>query len=176
MPWLHIVLGLVLLTLGRTLYWAFVGIAGFVLGVQVAGTVLTTQPEWVRVVAALALGGLGVILAIVVQRLAFALAGLLAGGYLGDAVAQAFGLAENAQLALLIAGAILGAIVAAMVMDWALIVLSSLMGAMLTASNLGLTPAGAIAAFLVLVAAGIAIQSRAMKGRERKPESSIRPQ
>ena len=75
------------------------------------------------------LGGiLGAVLSMPFQRIAFSIGGLFAGGYLGLVLARAAGL-PGEPLVWFVIGAILGAIVAALVMDWAIIVLSSLAGA-----------------------------------------------
>lgn len=125
-----VVLGIVVLLFGRTLYWAFIAIAGFLAGMLLAKEWLADQQQWVQILAAIGAGVVGAILGIFIQRLAFAIGGFFAGGYLAIAIAtqmQAPGAADTNLW--FIAGGILGAIVAALVMDWAIIVLSSLAGA-----------------------------------------------
>jgi MFS family permease len=159
MPLFNLILGLILLLFGRKLFWLFVGIAGFLLGVQFGGVLLPDQPQWIRLLVALGAGFLGALLAILVQRVAFALAGFYGGAYLALLIAQSFG-AESISILLFIVGGIIGAIVAALIMDWAIIVISSLVGAGAVVEALALGQGTSIFAFLVLAAAGILVQAR----------------
>src|SRR5262245_22452200 len=81
-PLLLILLGLILLFFGRSLYWAFVAVAGFLMGMELAADLLTDQQAWVRFLAALAAGAIGAIVGVLAQRIAFAVGGFFAGGYL----------------------------------------------------------------------------------------------
>jgi len=123
-----VVLGIVMLLFGRTLYWAFIAIAGFLAGMMLADAWLADKEQWIRILAAVGAGVVGAVLGIFIQRLAFAIGGFFAGGYLAIAIATQMN-APGDQNIWLIAGGVLGAIVAALVMDWAIIVLSSLAGA-----------------------------------------------
>jgi hypothetical protein len=78
----RLLLGFLLLFFGRKLYWAFVAVAGFLLGMELAAELFAEQAEWVRMLIALAGGVIGAILGILFQRIAFAIGGLFAGGYL----------------------------------------------------------------------------------------------
>ncbi len=71
---INVVFGAVLLFFGRSLYWLFVGIAGFLAGVQLADVVLADQSQVIRVLAAVAAGALGALVAMLAQRVGFALA------------------------------------------------------------------------------------------------------
>ena len=70
MPLVKLVLGLAALTLGRQLYWVFVGVAGFAVGVEVATRALGGDPPWRALLAALALGIVGALLLGQVENLA----------------------------------------------------------------------------------------------------------
>ena len=70
----NIVPGLFLLVFGLKLFWLFVAIAGFLFGVQFGDLVLLHQAHWIRFMLALCTGFLGALLAILAQRVAFALA------------------------------------------------------------------------------------------------------
>ena len=124
----NLLLGIILLFFGRTLYWVFVAVAGFLVGFELGAVILANQAESVRVLAAVLGGVVGAILGMFAQRVAFAIGGLFAGGYLGLAMARQAG-AGGEPLIWFAVGGILGAIVAALVMDWAIIGLSSLVGA-----------------------------------------------
>jgi hypothetical protein len=172
---LNVILGLVLVVLGRPLYWAFVGIAGFFLGVQFAAAYLADQPEWVHFAAAILAGLVGALLAVIAQRVAFAVGGFFAGGYLAGLAVESLAVAGNAQLAVILVGAILGAIIAAVLMDWAIILLSSLMGAGLVASGLELTPVWSAATFVGLTLLGVIIQGSMLTRREEPPRTYAQP-
>jgi Domain of unknown function (DUF4203) len=163
MPWLTLALGVVVLLFGRALYWAFVAIVGFLVGMTLAQTWpwLNEQTQVVQLLAALGCGLLGAILGVLVQRLAFAIGGFFAGCYLAHAIAAHFHWGGDPHI-WTIGGGIIGAIVAAMIMDWAIIVLSSLAGAaaILTPFQTKLDDRFVGILFLVLAVVGIVFQSR----------------
>jgi len=75
-------IGVLLLVLGRKLFWLFVGVVGFLWGFQIASQLLPANSQIAILVAALVLGLIGAVLAIFVQHLVVILAGFLAGGHL----------------------------------------------------------------------------------------------
>jgi hypothetical protein len=162
MPIVTLLLGILLLFYGRTLYWAFVAVAGFLVGFELAAELLAAQPEWVRLLAAALVGVLGAILGILFQRVAFAMGGLFAGGYLGLALAQAAS-APGEPFVWFLVGGILGAILAALIMDWAIIALSSLAGAAAITGRLNFDPTIAAVLFLALTAIGTTVQARRLR-------------
>jgi hypothetical protein len=159
MPIVNVLLGLVLLFFGRALYWLFVAIAGFLVGFELGARFLADQPQGVQLLAAIAGGILGAVLGMLAQRVAFALGGLLAGGYLALAVARTMGI-PGEPLVWFAVGGILGAIIAALVMDWAIIVLSSLAGAAAIVGSFQLDSTIAAVLFVVLAVVGIVAQGR----------------
>lgn len=161
-----VILGVVLLLLGRKLFWLFVALAGFYVGFEVARAVLADQPQWLTWLAAAAAGLIGAILAMLFQRVAFALGGLYAGGYLALLAAERF-LPGAFGLGAFVAGAVAGAIAAVLIMDWAIIALSCMFGAALVVSSLGLGDIGSVLAFAALVATGIIVQVRLLRGPMR---------
>ena len=92
--------------------WLFVAVAGFLVGMELAAEFLTEQTESIRILVALAGGVLGAILGMLLQRVAFSIGGLFAGGYLGLVLAREADL-PGEPLVWFVVGAILGAIVAA---------------------------------------------------------------
>jgi len=156
---IRIFMGILLLLFGRTLYWLFVAVAGFLVGFELATQHLAAQPEGVRMLVALLCGVLGAVLGMLAQRLAFTIAGLFAGGYLALSLAHEAGFAGE-SLVWFIVGAVLGAIVAALLMDWAIIVLSSLAGAAAIVGELNLDATMVTLLFVVLSAVGIMVQGR----------------
>jgi hypothetical protein len=158
-----LILGIVLLLLGRKLFWLFIAIAGFYVGFEVARAFLADQPQWLVWLAAAAAGLIGAILAMVFQRVAFGLAGLYAGGYLALLAAERFmpGLAGPGAF---VVGAVAGAIAAVLIMDWAIIALSCMFGAALVVSSLGLGDIASALTYGGLIAAGIIVQARLLRG------------
>jgi hypothetical protein len=73
----NIILGGNVLLFGRRLFWAFVAIAGFLVGVDVAAIVLAAEPVWMQILAGVGLGVLGGFVAVVAQCLGFYAAGSL---------------------------------------------------------------------------------------------------
>lgn len=166
MPIIKAMLGAVLLFFGRPLYWAFVVVVGFLVGGQLAELALADQAAWVRLIAALVAGGAGVLLAIFAQRFAFALGGLYAGGYLALFVAQTIQPDGNQILWFVLGGAI-GAVIAALIMDWAIIVLSSLVGASVIVTAFAIDPLISMILYLLFVTIGILIQAKFCGGNKK---------
>jgi hypothetical protein len=155
----NIVLGLILLVFGRKLFWIFVAIAGFLVGLEFTGLVLADQPRWIILSLSIAAGLLGALLAVVAQRVAFGLAGFYGGAYLALAAAQSMG-AEGTRLLCFVLFGIIGAVVAVLIMDWAIIVLSSLVGAGAIVRALELRPTVGLIVFVALATAGCLVQAK----------------
>ena len=153
----NIVLGTILLLFGRKLFWLFVGIAGFLVGMELSAEFLSDQPDWVRWVVSIGAGLLGALLAVVAQRVAFAIGGFFAGSYIALAAVAHFGI-ETSPNIFIVVGGVVGAVIAAIIMDAAIIVLSSLVGAGAIVQALSLNQASRSLLFLGLVAVGIVIQ------------------
>ena len=94
-PLINFIIGLAVLLFGRHLFWLFVAVAGFVLGVMIAPQLLPGQPDWLILLVALVLGLVGLLLAVVVQQIAIALAGFIFGGYALLSLLAAVGLSER---------------------------------------------------------------------------------
>jgi hypothetical protein len=166
MIWLRILAGVGLLLFGRKLFWLFVGLIGFVSGIHVATRFFPGQPEWMVLAIALMAGVLGALLALFLQWLAIGLAGFFAGGYIVVRLLHVSGLATGGMYwVLFLIGGILGLILIIALFHWALIILSSLVGAGLITENIPVAHSGALLLFIVLVIAGILVQSRLTKTR-----------
>ena len=157
----NIILGLVLLVFGRKLFWLFVAIAGFLVGMAVTSMVLADQPEWVLLCVALGAGLLGALLAVFAERVAVALAGFYAGSYLSLIASQSFG-GDGNSILWFVLGGVIGGLFAALIMDWAIIVLSCLVGAGAIVQTLQLGQTGDFFVFVVLVITGTFLQRRLM--------------
>lgn len=176
MHWLDILIGLALLLFGRKLFWLFVGGIGFIVGFQIAAQALQGQPEWVILLIALGVGLLGVIAAIFLQRIVVGIAGFFAGGYFLSNLAVAL-LHANQQVVQWVAfilGGLLGAILTILLLDPALIILSSLAGATAVSQNVPLEPGAKGILFIVLAIAGIIVQTRQYVGDRKSSPSKER--
>ncbi len=166
MIWLRILAGIGLLVFGRKLFWLFVGLIGFVSGIQVATRFFPGQPEWMILAIALTAGVLGALLTLFLQWLAIGLAGFFAGAYIVTRLLHVSGLATSGMDWLLfLIGGILGLMLIVIFFDWALIILSSLVGAGLITESIHVDHSAAMLLFIALVITGFAVQSRLMKTR-----------
>lgn len=156
---LHAFLGALVLFFGRRLYWLAIGVLGFLMGTQFAGDLLAEAQPVVQLLAAVAAGLIGALLAIVFQRIAFAIGGFFAGAYLAHGIAANVGVSSDLQVIWLALGGAVAAVIAALVMDWAIIALSSLVGAGAIVGALDVSEAVFVLLFVVLTALGVAIQA-----------------
>jgi len=164
-PLAFLLVGLLLLLIGRRLFWLFVAVAGFLAGVTLAPLILPHQSELFTLLVALGLGVAGTLLAIFLQKIAVALAGFAGGGYLAAVLCAPLlgGAADGARypgtwLCALIGG-ILGAVLLIVFFNWALIILSSLQGAHLIARALPMPRHYHPLLFVLLAVIGIAVQA-----------------
>jgi hypothetical protein len=157
---IQILIGLGVLTLGRQLFWLFVGGIGFMLGLTLASRFFPDQSDTLALIIALIIGLIGAVLAILLQRVAVGVAGFIAGGLIVVSVLGALGLevGDIVWLPFLIGG-IIGAILVIFLFDVALIGLSSLAGAALIVQTLDLDPLIGLALFVVLCIVGIGVQA-----------------
>jgi len=138
MAFANIVVGTLLLVLGRKLFWLFVGASGFVAGLLMATRLLNVEPEWAALLVGLAVGVVGAFAAVVIQQIAIGVAGFLAGAFVAATLAGAFGFERGIGFwAALVISGVAGAILVAITFDWALIFLSSLAGGSAIMEGLG---------------------------------------
>jgi len=177
MEWLNILIGLVLVLLGRKLFWLFVGCVGFIVGAEFAERVLQGQPEWLILLIALGAGLLGAVVSIFLQRVLIGVAGFFAGGYCLSALASTTVHSNHEGMAWMafIAGGVLGAILVITLLDPALIVISSLAGATAVAQHVPLDPSVKPWLFLGLLVLGIIVQTRQyVKETKTQPQSQAK--
>ena len=126
---LTLALGILLLLFGRRAFWIFVAVVGFIAGFTFATIFMRGQSELVIVLIAIGAGIIGAFLAIVLEWLAVLIAGFLAGGYLATSLAVSLGMTTaSGNWLIYIIGGIIGLILVAALFDWAIIVLSVLLG------------------------------------------------
>lgn len=165
----RVFVGLVSLTLGHKLFWAFVGASGFLVGLRIATGLLGELPVVLMLALGIALGLIGALLAVFLGKAVIGVAGFFVGGLIALELASMFGW-DPGRLSWLpfLIGGVLGAVLLFVLFDWALIVLSSLTGASLIVRAIELRPALALIAYGILVVIGILIQAILM-GREPGP-------
>ncbi len=164
---INLILGSALLIAGRKLFWLFVGAAGFVTGLQLA-TQFWHGSDLGALIIGLVFGVIFALLAIFVQALVIGIAGFLAGGYVLTVLATMLGIEVSGVTTWIvyIIGGIIGVILVSLLFDWALITLSSLVGASLIIGSF--TPQRAVGGliFFILFILGVLIQGSILR-RER---------
>jgi hypothetical protein len=160
-------IGVVILLFGRKLFWLCVAAVGFAAGVEIAPHLVNEPSPLLALTVALVLGLIGALLALFLQKIAIAVLGFLAGGKLAGAIAAAF-FVQYAQYSTVVflAGGIIGAILLLVLFDWALIVVSSLIGAHLIQGTIMLPPSGSTIVFIALTIIGILIQAASLRRSE----------
>lgn len=158
-----------MLTMGRRLYWLFLGGVGFVFGFDLAERLIHGQPHSVILVIALIAGVIGALLAVFLQKFAIMAGGFFAGGYLLIELLKALGMSTvYYHWLLFIMGGVVGAVLMRMLFGWTLIILSSAIGALLILQTLHFDPQITKLTFIFLLALGIAIQY-GLLGRRHPP-------
>jgi hypothetical protein len=157
-------IGIVILFFGRKLFWLCVAAIGFAAGVEIAPHLVHEPSPLLALTVALFLGLIGALLALFLQKIAVAVLGFLAGGKLAGALAAAF-FVQYAQYStvIFVVGGLIGAILLLVLFDWALIVVSSLIGAHLIQSAIVLPPSGSTIVFIGLVVLGILVQAASLR-------------
>ena len=164
-PIFSVLIGVVVLFFGRKLFWLCVAAIGFAAGVELAPRLVQEPSVLVSLTIALLLGIIGALLALFLQKIAIAVLGFLAGGKLAGAIAAAFFVhyAQHSAIIFVIGG-IIGAILLLALFDWALIVVSSLIGAHLIQSAIVLPASGSTIVFIGLAVIGILVQAASLRG------------
>ena len=159
-----VLIGIAILFFGRKLFWLTVAAVGFAVGVEIAPLLVNESSSLLALLIALVLGIFGALLALFLQKVAIAVLGFFAGGKLATAIAAAF-FVHYAQYSTIIfvIGGIIGAILLLAVFGWALIVVSSFIGAYLIQSAIVLPPTGSTLVFIGLAIVGIFVQAASFR-------------
>jgi len=165
-PILSVLIGAVILFFGRKLFWLCVAAVGFAAGVEVAPHLMHEPSAVLSLSVAIVFGFIGALLAMFLQKVAIAVAGFLAGGKLALALVAAF-FVEGARYpgVAFFVGGIIGAILLLSLFDWALIVMSAVVGAYLICHTIVLPQTGTTILFVALAAIGIVVQATTFRGR-----------
>lgn len=166
-PFGALLAGVVLLFFGRQLFWFFVGVVGFLFGLQLGGLLLPGGDQMTVLALSILLGLVCAVLAIFLQKILVVLAGAAAAGLLAMRYATEMGLAEPLPILAFLLAAIVGAILIAFVFEWALIILSAWTGASLIATALPLQSGVQALVTIGLLLVGVLVQARI-----RSPESA----
>ena len=161
------IVGMVLLLSGRRLYWLFIGIAGFALGVGVASYFFKGESQWLVLLIALVAGLAGALLANTLQKLALMVAGFVAGAYVLATLLRLLKFHLPVEIwVFYLVGGIIGAAIVLLLFDWALIILSSISGAILIVDAFKFGPTLTLLLFLILAVVGILFQSGMLTHRK----------
>lgn len=174
---ISLVLGVVLLTTGKKLYWLFVAVVGFVIGLTLATQYVKLNPFWLVYVVALGAGVIGAVLATFLQHLAIALAGFVVGGYGALYLSTLLGKSTQPfNLMAFIIGGIVGLLLVASVFNWALYILSSWAGATLVTEAIKLQAQLGLILFFVLFILGMVIQAGLFREGPKKQPAEVVPE
>ena len=166
---INLLLGAALLVAGRKLFWVFIGIIGFITGVQLAAR-FWDGPEWSAILIGLIVGVLFALLAVFIEALAIGIAGFLVGGYVLTTFTNLLGLNEGILYWVLFAiGGMIGLLLVMFLFDWALIILSSLAGAALIVQSLVADSGPGGIVFIGLFLLGVLIQGLVLMREETPP-------
>jgi hypothetical protein len=163
-----------MLTVGRRLYWLFLGGVGFILGFEAAKRILGGQPHGIILIIAVLAGIIGALLAVFLQKFAIAAGGFLAGGYLLILLLRQTGMSTlHYQWLIFLIGGIIGALLMKILFGWTLIVISSAIGALLIIPSLHAGTRLTDLLFLLLLALGIVIQYGLFELKSRRSRTPL---
>jgi len=150
--------------MGGRLFWLFLGGVGFVFAFDLAERTVHNQPHSVILIIALFVGALGAMAAIFLQKFAVMAGGFFAGGYLLVELLKALGVATgDYHWLLFIAGGLAGTFLMSIVFEWALIIISSLLGSVLILRTFHFGSQLSDLVFICLGISGIVIQAGLIK-------------
>lgn len=167
-PVVSVIVGVVVLFLGRKIFWLCVAALGFAAGVELAPHLVQQPTPMLQLTIAVALGFVGALLALFLQKLTVGLVGFAAGGRLAVGLAATFFVEWiNYYWLTFLIGGVVGAFLLLALFDWALIFLSSLLGAHLILSAITLPPTGATIFLIGLTILGVIAQAAIFRGGRR---------
>jgi Domain of unknown function (DUF4203) len=159
-PLVSAVVGAIILFFGRKLFWLCVAAIGFAAGIELAPYLVHQPAPILQLTFAVLLGFIGALLALFLQKIAIGLAGFLAGGRLAVGLLATFFIQYAAHYWLVfVIGGIIGALALLALFDWAVIFISSIIGAHLISNAIALPQTGRVLLFAALVLCGIITQA-----------------
>ncbi len=168
----QILAAVLLLFFGRKLYWFFVGAVGFIAASEWVLMTFQSSPAWMVLLIGLGIGLIGALLSVFARMAGIGVAGFLGGGFILLGLTRYLGFsAPLVRWGAVLVGAVAGVILAVVFFDWALILISSLTGALSLVRVLPLRGLMVLISFLVLAGIGVAVQSQSM---DSSSENDIR--
>jgi hypothetical protein len=165
---LAIAAGALLLLFGRRLYWLFAAVVGFVVAFLLAGRLAPELSESAALLVSVAAGVVGAVVTVFAHKILLSLIGGLAGGLIALWQVQVLGVERGvAWLLAALLGAVIGAWLVSSLFDFALALLSSLLGAQLLLDAWPVDRQWLLPAYCGLVALGLFFQL--IRGRRRRP-------
>jgi MFS family permease len=166
---LAIVAGALLLLFGRRLYWLFAAVVGFVAVFLLTGTLAPQLSESTALFVAVAAGLVGAVVTVFAHKILLSLIGGVAGGLIALWQIQVLGVEQGiAWLLAALLGAVVGAWLVSSLFDFALVLLSSLLGAQLLLDAWPVDPGWFLPAYCGLVALGLFFQLIRSRRRSKK--------
>jgi hypothetical protein len=157
---IYVIIGIIILTSGRKLFWLFVGCIGFAVGFHYTPYLYDDQSHLLLMIIAIFMGIIGAVLAVFSQKIAIGLAGFAAGGYIAVNLFSLFGLRIGHILWLpYLIGGIIGALFLFLIFDWSLIIVSCFAGASIIIQAVSLDRIVKLGVYFVLIILGIIIQT-----------------
>lgn len=162
-----LIIGLVTLFFGRKLFWIFAALIGLSVGLIIGSQLFQGQAALVHFFIAVLLAAVFAVLAIYAEKIMILLAGFFGLGLLGYFIANLFNLPSIIHWILFLGLGILGAILVSRYLEWALVIISTFLGASMAGAGLGgLTHFNFfvdLLIFIALLAGGFFFQSRELK-------------
>jgi len=173
---INVVVGGLLLTLGRKIFWFFVAAMGFYAGFELASRYLNIKPDWVALLIALAVGLLGALLAYFFEKLVIGVAGFLAGAFITSRLVALFGSqvqVRNWDWLVILIGGIVGIFLMYAIFEWALIFLSSLAGAILIVEAINLAGLVGLVVGVLLFVFGVVFQTGLNRQKAPRKKTAV---
>lgn len=170
-----ILVGIVLLVAGRQLFWLVIGAIGFLIGLSLALDYLVIDSPLILGLIALVAGVVGAIGAIFLQQVAVVIGGFLMGSYLSLWLIELFNLnLIPGEWIAFVVGGVIGAIIVSVLFEYALIGLSSLVGATMISQSVNLSPPITTLILVILFVVGLVVQLSGLIPGAGRPRSSGR--
>ncbi|HPG41475.1 MAG TPA: DUF4203 domain-containing protein [bacterium] len=175
MLFLSLFAGILLLFLGRRFFWLFVALVGFLAGFSAAGNFFNFNNPLLELLLGVGFGIVGALLALFLQHFAVLIFGFVAGWYCTQSLLLMFGLGNmhNLWLPALIGG-IIAMILLSVTFEYALIILSAVIGAYAIVDTDIFPAQYQVIIFAVLVIIGVLFQFKDLTHKPRPVKAKHR--
>lgn len=159
--YIWLLLGFGLVFWGKKLFWFFIGVIGFVFGLTTGQSLLEDKSYWVYLLIGAVCAMALLTLVKLLKNVAFGIGGFLAGAYLGNGLLTLLQVDPgNLKWLMLVVCGGLGALFMLKLFHFALILLSSGVGALLVTQSIPAEPPGNQVLFVGLIILGLIVQTR----------------